>query len=416
MAREWANFTEEEKIQAARMSLLVEHPFLAVLLMHMDIAVKKNLDAPMATDGRRIISNLGNLEKAGLRYGESDVRYMVAHEAMHVALMHLFRRGERDFLLWNIAADIATNNLLNDFGGASLRCSIGLQVQEYKDMSAEEIYEILKEKGGGMRASAKGAGTPGEENESGNACEAYGLPGDVKSWGEGYGDSHKAWEELARELSKPGGDKKVEALARDWKERIVQAAQSAKMQGKLPGALERYVDEIANPKLDWRDVLRRFVVGAARNDYRFPPFNRRLISQGLYFPALRSDSVEVAVAIDTSGSIGPRELAQFYGELFGMLAMRTDYTVHLIGCDAAVHSYERIRRGNTPSLELGGGGGTDFRPVFDYIEEEEIKPNVLVYLTDGYGTWPEDAPRYPTLWVMTTDIVAPFGETIRLED
>jgi len=172
-------------------------------------------------------------------------------------------------------------------------------------------------------------------------------------------------------------------------------------------------------KLPWKELLARFILSQQRNDYTWMKPNKRYIEDGIYLPVLHSEGVgKLVVAVDTSGSIGQEELNKFLGELNGILDQSRPESAVLIPCDAAVDA--EFVRTYAPedypitSPKLGGGGGTDFTPVFDYVKEQNIDPVCLIYLTDMMGTFPEAPPPYPTLWIATSEIQGPFGQTVRL--
>ena len=201
-----------------------------------------------------------------------------------------------------------------------------------------------------------------------------------------------------------------------WGTAIAAAMAAAKAQGKLPAELERVFGEILEPTAPWQDLIRAFFarkVGSGSYDWRKP--DRRLIQRDIYAPQRSGNGCgEVVVAVDTSGSIGQRELDQFFGELRGILDDVKPSRVHLVWCDAQVHHVDEVEdTSDLVGLKPHGGGGTDFRPVFTWIDEHDIRPEALVYLTDGYGAFPSDAPAYPVVWGAIADGVNyPFGDVV----
>jgi predicted metal-dependent peptidase len=186
--------------------------------------------------------------------------------------------------------------------------------------------------------------------------------------------------------------------------------------GKLPGCAERLLGDILAPKVDWRDTLRRFVTERAKADYSWSRPNRRYMAQGIILPGLHSWQMgAIAVAVDTSGSIDAEQLAEFAAELLGIQEDAKPASMVALYCDAAVHRVDEFTPFDPFELRsAGGGGGSDFRPVFNAIAERGESPACLVYLTDGFGTFPDSPPDYPVLWVMNSDADAPFGEVVRL--
>jgi predicted metal-dependent peptidase len=199
---------------------------------------------------------------------------------------------------------------------------------------------------------------------------------------------------------------------------MAQAVQQAKAMGSLPGALERLVSDILEPVLDWRELLRRFVDTSAKNDYQWFPPNRRYVHSGLLLPSLRSQELKnITLAMDTSGSITDDDLKAFQAEV---RALVEDYQANatVIYCDDKVRKVERFDEGSPVELHPKGGGGTDFRPPFEHIEESGEYPVCLIYQTDGECRDFPVVPPYPVLWVLTRRRSygwnPPFGETITL--
>ena len=194
-----------------------------------------------------------------------------------------------------------------------------------------------------------------------------------------------------------------------------QAAVAAKARGNLPGALERFARAAVKPRVDWRSVLRRFMQAAARQDYSWRMPNPRFVAHGLYLPALRSEAMgEILVAIDTSGSVDEVMLGQFAAEIQAIADELQPERIRTLYADARVRGEQETERGDGFRLErFPGGGGTDFRPVFRRLEELEIQPVAVVYLTDLDGIFPQEPPAgVPVLWASTDDRPAPFGEVV----
>jgi predicted metal-dependent peptidase len=200
----------------------------------------------------------------------------------------------------------------------------------------------------------------------------------------------------------------------------VAAAAAARTQGHLPASIQRIVDALLVPKLDWRRILAEFLT-PSRSDWDWRRPDRRILAaSGFHIPSLHSEDLEdVVVAIDTSGSIGQDELETFLAEVCEILATSHRTRAWVLTCDAELHAVVEASEQTTPeelAPALNGGGGTDFRPVFDWIRDRGISPACVVYLTDGYGTYPEQQPPYPVLWVLTRDhMTPPWGKTALLE-
>lgn len=206
----------------------------------------------------------------------------------------------------------------------------------------------------------------------------------------------------------------------EWKTAVAGALASAKAQGKMPAALERLLSDTLEPQVDWTDKVigwfnRR--PGGGTYDWRKP--DRRFITRNIVAPARTGFGCgPIVVGIDTSGSIGQKQLDVFFGEMFGILDDIRPSTIHVMWCDAKMHRCDEVHD-TTDLLDLRmqkapGGGGTDFRPVFDAIQDMDIQPDALIYLTDGEGSFPKMPPQYPVLWgnINTHKVNYPFGEVI----
>jgi predicted metal-dependent peptidase len=209
----------------------------------------------------------------------------------------------------------------------------------------------------------------------------------------------------------------------DFKEAVARAASAAKAMGKMPAGLQRRIDEILAPQVNWRDHIRLVMTGifGSRSETWDKPNRRRLVLNPMVFlPGRKGHGADtVVVARDTSGSVSQKELAAYMAEVDGILSDVRPKRIILIDCDAAIGQVQELTSlGDADAARLKGavgGGGTSFIPVFNYIEKHDIRPECLVYATDMMGSFPSDKPAYPVVWAATTDIKAPFGEVVRLK-
>jgi predicted metal-dependent peptidase len=168
--------------------------------------------------------------------------------------------------------------------------------------------------------------------------------------------------------------------------------------------------------VDWRELLRRAWSDTIPSDYSWTRPNRRHVWSGLYLPGITSEGVgEIAIAVDCSGSISSRQLGLFESEVRSILAGQLPRLVHVLYFDAVVQKVETYHAGQPVSLSPVGGGGTDFRPCFDWLGERGIVPQTLVFLTDLCGRFPIEVPPYPVIWASTEARKAPFGEVVPME-
>ena len=355
-------------------------PFFSHLVMSMPLREDFGQET-MATDGMYIYYNPDFVVKRT----PDDLQFILVHEAVHPALGHLWRQGNRNHEKWNRATDYADNQILYK-NGYKLPAD-ALYNPAFLNMSAEQIYAKLPDE-----------------------------PGD----GEDTIDSHDKWDDLKDGKGKgdpgdSGSSKLPTDIEQIWKERLARAV-NACGQGKLPSNIESIVADVLEPKLPWRELLRNFIQSSHKSNYKLTPPSKRFMHIPMYLPSCDGEFLEIAVARDTSGSISNPVLEAFVSEMRGITDQFEDYLVHLYVCDAKIQDYWEVGPFEEWPTSCRGRGGTDFRPVFEDIAEKGINPSCLVYLTDSYGTFPDIEPDYPVLWVVTTpDAKVPFGDQIFLD-
>ena len=402
----------------------------------------------MATDGRRLVYN----PEFVAQLTPAELEGVIAHEVMHVALAHHCRRGDRELQLWNEAADYAVNPILLD-NGITLPADLLID-PAFRNLSAEEIYSRLLERQSATSQTqppqssrdpvtgGTGAAQPNQPQSSGNQMpgsgsgpspqtasgpqtapaptpepslvepEQRGSDQPIPARPGGFGEVMDA----TNEDGTPASPAEVSRQRHEWATHAEQAMCSAKASGRMPGGIERQLKDARESQCDWRAILRDFISATDPYDYRWTPPNRRFVSSGLYLPSvIRSGVGEIVIAVDTSGSIGHEELEQFAGEIAAISEEAKPERIHVVYCDAAVQSTEEFGPSEPIRLSPKGGGGTDFRPSFQWIEEEGIQPKCLIYLTDlCCNSFPEP-PEYTVLWVTDSRTTAPFGETLRID-
>jgi predicted metal-dependent peptidase len=369
----------EDRITRARASIIMDSVFFGSLMVRLSPKLEASIPT-MATDGKHIYYNPDFVSSIT----DSELKGVIVHEVMHCAVAHHARKGDRDPRGWNMACDYAINPIVKESGFVLPKDH--LDNPSYAGMSAEEIYSMF----------------PQDGSNAGGGNDSWNIGG--VNPGAGDGDESKK-EDLEQE-------------AQNWKNAVAEAAMASRMMGKLPKNLERFVDEYMDATLPWQELLARFIHSVAKNDFNWSRPNKALLqTYGLYLPTLYSDACgSIALVIDTSGSIGGVELAEFAAELNGILDMVRPEKVHVVYCDAAVQHVEEFTPDQYPvKLEAHGGGGTDFRPAFNYIDENLHDIQCAIYLTDMYGTFPDDEPDYPTMWVSNSAVSeAPFGQVVQL--
>lgn len=350
--------------------MLKEHPFWGYLAMQLEPTPTDTVPIA-ATNGKQLLYNPEKMQS----YGDETIMAVITHEIGHVVLGHLWRRQNRDNRVWLIAIEYPTNELVkkcNVFAWLPDGC---LYDDELSKKSAEEVYDILIKHADQIK-------TP----------DLQGCAID-----EGYDQA---------------GDNMTPTES-EWMERIAQATQVAKQAGKLPGHLEQYLEGLFQSRLHWSVLLRRFTSSLkmpVRPSWSRP--RRRLLAAGLYIPKkLRRDRPRLAVGLDVSGSISDDQLKEFVGELYGMQYLAE---ITLIMFDVDIRRQVPLQE-FLSDHKITGRGGTDFRPVFKRVEQVSPRYDGVVMLTDGYAPYPEHS-RIPTLWVMNSKEIPPFGWHVRLKD
>lgn len=284
------------------------------------------------------------------------------------------------------------------------------------------------------KGAGKDQGKPEDGEEEGQNDSGEGEEGDGEGQGQGQGQNGS--DQLPPNVQQPGQggspDSNVGALddadgslEEVWRGLLTQAAMVAKQRGTLPGQLERLVEAATQPRVPWQRIIEMYINDVVRDDYDMLRQDRRFLQQGIYLPELQSNACQVAVAVDTSGSIGAEELKTFLGEITGMLRCRGVSRMRLLACDAEVTLDETILPTDPLPENFPGGGGTDFRPVFKAIEDnpEGLPPALIVYLTDGFGSFPDRDIGIPTIWMIATQSGVddeqlpkpPFGVVVRYD-
>jgi predicted metal-dependent peptidase len=390
------------RIQKARTALLLDHPFFGTLLFRLGARARSSI-ATMATDGVLLYFNPEFVETLS----SAELIGTLAHEVMHPALQHHTRRGGRNPKRWNMACDYAINPMLLD-AGLTLPKGV-LYDARFRGMSAEEIYNRLETEEEQSSQDRSDAGSQGGNAESG---EDPALGSDDTSTPQ-VPETAGGIGQILDAATDDEGSSPVEEQARGWQMAVQQAENVARLAGKMPAGAARSLEASKAANVDWRELLRRAWSETIPADYSWTRPNRRHIWNGLYLPGVTSEGVgEVAIAVDCSGSIHARQLGLFEAEVRSILAGQQPRLVHVLYFDAEVHRHETYRAGQPIHLTPVGGGGTDFRPCFRWLEEKGIYPQTMVFLTDLWGTFPEDAPRYPVIWASTGTRPVPFGQVI----
>jgi len=340
------------------------------------------------------------------------VQFALAHEALHCALGHFVRRGHRVQRKWDMACDYAINPLLVDEGLKPPAEAMVLDV--YRGMAAEEIYPCIDDSNDDseMMDDHLWDGDEGGHNDQGQQGEGGGESGGDDAGKVGAGSTAT---EDGHGPPPPLSAKEKEQLQQQWQRHLAAAAQRAREAGKLSGNLARLSEAALAVQVSWRALLAQYLSQIARDDYTWQRPSRR--EGEVIWPSLRSHSGDIHVAIDVSGSVSEKDLAEFLGEL-NALKGTTPVRITLFACDSNLaegapwvfEAWDELRL----PRQFAGGGGTAFAPVFDWIAQADRQPDTLVYFTDAEGEFPKEAPYYPVLWLVKGKAPVPWGRRIQL--
>ena len=441
----------ETKLAAARTRLILDKPFLGALVLRLPMAAADpNWCATTATDARKFYYNPQYIDSLSM----SQTQFMLAHEALHCALSHFARRQHRIQHRWDLACDYAINPLLLEDGlTPPPNCHV---MPQFLGMTAEEIYPLIGENdqsdtidqhlfdqdnqsGGGQQGQAPDkpesqqpqSGAGGDDSRRDDDRDPHGdRPLDQPSQqrrGEGArpmeAESGRSSEQQ-RDGSEDGrgaptpsplSNDEKQTLEVQWQQRLAGAAQQAMQAGKMGGSMARLVDHLLQPRLPWRMLLARYMTALARDDFSYMRPSRR--EGDAILPSLKSSQLDIAVAVDTSGSIQAAEMDEFLSEVSALKGqMRARVT--LFACDARIADgapweFEPWEDFRCPA-KIEGGGGTDFRPVFDWLHNQGRHPELLVYFTDAQGRFPSHEPNFPVIWLVKGRDPVPWGQRVQL--
>lgn len=415
------------KLAAARARLILDRPFLGALVMRLPAIEAGAWCRTSATDMKNLYYSRAYIERLSL----SQVEFLLAHEALHCALAHFVRRGHRVQHKWDLACDFAINTILAGDGLKPPPEAIVLS--QFENMTAEEIYRCLDDDldsetldqhlydnaDYGSQSGESNEPPPDEAQQQEQLQSQKGAgatPEQTESGGSGTQAAQtQAGDEALAAAPPPLAEQEREELAQKWRQHLAGAAQQAERAGKLGGAVARMVDGWLAPKLPWRALLADYVVDRARNEFSYMRASRR--EGEMILPSLRGAHCDLVLALDTSGSIATHELEEFAAEINaikGALQAR----ITLLACDARLADggpwiFEPWEPVCLPAT-LHGGGGTDFAPVFDWVEDAGLRPDALVYFTDAEAAFPPVPPPYPVIWLIKGGQPVPWGQRIQL--
>jgi predicted metal-dependent peptidase len=392
-----------EKLTTARVGLLLKAPFFGNMATRMRLIDASDWCPTAATNGRDFMYNVDFVKKLSVK----KLEFLFAHEICHAVFDHFGRTGSRDRQLSNIAQDYAVNQILVDE-------RIGEKITEvqicydpkYRGLAWEEIYDELWEK-----------------------AEKISMPQLLKELGELLDEHIKEQEGAGAggDKTKDGKDKpslskeEAEKLRQEIKEAMIQSAAAAGA-GKTPAGIMRMIKNMTEPKMDWRQLVQQEIQSIVRNDYSFQRVNRKSMHSGAILPGMKeATTIDVAISIDMSGSIGEEDATVFLSEIKGIMDQYEDFRINLWCFDTEIYNWKQITHDEAHELEEyvpEGGGGTDFEVNWTFMEENGIQPKKFIMFTDGYpcGGW-GDEDYCDTIFIVkgNTQADAPFGQTVIYE-
>ncbi|HIO95985.1 MAG TPA: hypothetical protein EYG67_04115 [Campylobacterales bacterium] len=360
-----SNIEKSQKLTQAKTKLMLENPYFGTLVSSLEFETNNNI-ASVVNQGDKFVYNDEYFEVLSV----DEITTHLANSAMHQALFHTDRGKDRVSSVWNLASDYAINDLLIENGFALP--PLANYSSRFEMLYAEQIYAIL--------------------------LDELDLTEDEEP-------QEQQKEQVQEALI---SDEEYELLMEQLKNKL-------EKQGDLPKGIERFISSNQEAQISWRDELYRYVNAHAKSDYRMFPPSKKHLYRGFALPSIYGEELKIVVAIDTSASIDDELLKLFLAELYEIIQVFPNYIIELIECDAKIHNIQRLTPLEPLETTVKGGGGTDFRPVFEYVEMMNEDFKFLIYFTDGMGTFPTYEPYIDTLWVMPkTEESVPFGEVLLL--
>ncbi|TDN70461.1 VWA-like domain-containing protein [Paraburkholderia sp. BL10I2N1] len=372
------------KLDKAKAAIVLDNPFFASILLRRPMVAREDIPLFAINQRGTIYYNPKNIEALPV----PQIVWGLCHECMHYMGQHAARQQARKHKKWNYATDYFINDTLTSAKvGEPIPAT--LQMDGAKDKSCEAIYDEMPDNDDNGSGQGDGQGDGGNQGGMGDDILQEGTP------------------MTESEIKEQAAQTKIE---------IAEAAQAAKMRGKLPAALAEYAADVLDAKTPWHDILERFMVGMTNMDSTWARPNRRFIPSGVYLPSMAKQPTmgELVVQIDVSGSISKQELAYYNGHLKRIVSQCNPEKVHAIYVDTQVQKHVVFEQGEEVDLEFYSGGGTHMPAGFDWVEEEGIEPDAVVVLTDGYTGWGEQ-PDFPVIWCISSDVQAPYGENVHFE-
>jgi predicted metal-dependent peptidase len=395
-----------DKIIVARVGLLLRHPFFGNMATRLGIQECDEWCPTAATDGRNLYYNTEFFSKLSAR----EIEFVIAHEILHCVFDHIGRTEQRDRQIYNIACDYIVNNtLVRDNIGEQPKDIPIFQDFKYEGWSSEKVYDEIYKKYDEKQLK-----------KLGQLLDEHLEWGDNDGQGQGKNDKNK---EEGQKKKPTFSKEELRKIRDEIKDSILQSAQAAGA-GNLPKEVERIVQSMTNPKMNWREILQTQIQSTIKSDYSFMRPSRKGWHSGVVLPGSQFEqTIDIAVAIDASGSISEKQLTEFLSEIKSIMDQYKDYRIKVWTFDTEVYNEQDYgpNDGDISQYQITGGGGTDFMCNWDYMKKNDIVPKRLIMFTDGYtyDSWGD--PYYcDTVFVIHDNhndrVEAPFGVTTKYED
>jgi predicted metal-dependent peptidase len=381
-----------DKIIVARVGLLLRHPFFGNMATRLKIQEADDWLPTAATDGRTIFFNRKFFEPLSIK----QVEFVIAHEILHNVFDHMGRNEGRDRKIFNIAADYCVNGQIvrDRIGDHEIEGIKIFHDPKYYGKGAEEIYDEIYNKYDEEELAALGQ----------------------------LLDEHIDWGEKGKDGQPTYSKDELKKIRDEIREATVSAAQAAGA-GNTPASIARMIKELTEPKMNWREIIRQQIQSTIRDDFSFMRPNRKGWHIGAILPGTNfKNTIDIAVSIDMSGSIGDDQAKDFLTEIKGIMQEYQDFNIKVWCFDTRVYNeadFTGYSMDEFDEYEPMGGGGTDFECNWEYMKEHDIQPKKFIMFTDGYpcGSW-GDENYCDTVFIIhgNDKIVPPFGEYAYYEE
>ena len=385
-----------DAILGARVALVLKHGFFGNLAMRLKLVNADEWCETAATDGRHFYYNTEFVTSLNTK----QMMFLFCHELLHCAYDHMSRTGDRNRTVANIAMDYIVNaDCINNGLGEKITQVPILYDRKYEGWHWEAVYDDLMK-------NAKQVTL----DELADMLLDEHMDGDK----DGNGDESKDGKGKGRPVLT---DAERQQIRDEFKEAMLSAAQATGA-GSLPGGLRRMLKDLTEPKIDWREFIRQQIQSTVKNNYTWTTPSRKNFSNGFTLPSmLKEDSIDLCIAIDTSGSITDEMARDFFSEVQGIMDQFPDYKIKVWCWDTSVHNPEEFTPHGSITLgeyELAGFGGTDAAVSWHWMKDNDVEPKLLINFTDGevWGDWGD--PNYcDTVWIINNrynkEIAPPFG-------